>query len=97
MCIKLYKMKHIKQIPYFNSNQVFELSASEMETILTVLNKLPKQIYFMEHLISRFIDLGQIEIAYQDQYGNPASQEDLINFLKSSLDSISEDQIEPEI
>jgi len=90
-------MKKIKQVPFFQADQIFEITADEMETILTVLNKLPKQIYFMEHLISRFIDLGQIEIAYQDQYGNPATQKDLIDYLKSSLDSISEESIEPEI
>ena len=90
-------MNKIKSIPFWQSDEIFEINSLEMETILNVLNKLPDQTYFVEHLISRFIDEKKISVAYQDESGNSVTQEELITYLRSSLDQINDESIEPKI
>jgi len=85
----------IKQIPIFDSNQEFTISAAELSTLVRMAEASSAYLPMFEEMIARFIDNGQVSIKYQDAKGNYLTQEQLTNYLKNTLDEINNSSVEP--
>jgi hypothetical protein len=93
-------IKPFKQIPEWNADERFEISAEELYAITKLGEAQSYFIPIFEQMMKRFIDAGQVAVHYEDMEGNEISKEDVKDMMSQVLMKIQTDDnpgIEPTI